>query len=168
MPSIPIPDVQAIQAQLATYSSKRVRIIKGLEALLKTVTKDNGYVVGLQNVSFDVKTWRDVSADQTPIAYIVDSNTVLIRHAGCVREYVWDIEVFGCVKDKDIVDFEQCIADIEQSIDDNNSLFGEVNKMEVENIMTDNQLFSQIQNNGAQLFSMVVKMEFTRNARNPR
>lgn len=168
MSQISIPEVQQIQTLLAQMPSKRARILKGLELLLKTVNKDNGYVVGLTNVSFNVKGWRDLPADQTPVAYIVDSNTILVRHAGCVREYIWDIEVFGCVKDKDIWDFENCIADVEQSIYDNNTLFGEVNKMEVENILTDNQLFSQVQDNGAQLFSMVVKMEFTRRARNAR
>lgn len=168
MPAVPIPTVQQYQAQLALMPSKRARILRGIELLLKTITKDAGYVEGLQNTSFDVKSWRDIAADQTPIAYIVDSNTVLVRHAGCIREYVWDIEVFGCVKEKDIWTFENVIADIEQAIDDNNTLFGEVNKMEVENILTDNQLFSQVQSNGAQLFSMIVKVEFTRKARNPR
>lgn len=165
---IPIPQVQAIQAILVPMPSKRARILRGVEELLKTVTKDNGYAVGLQNVSFNVKGWQDTPEDQTPVAYIVDSNTLLVRHAGCVREYVWDIEVFGCVKGRDIWDFENLIADIESAFDDNNTLFGQVNKMEVENILTDNQLFSQTQNNGAQLFSMIIKMEFTRNARNPR
>ena len=165
---IPIPQVQAIQAILVPMPSKRARILRGVEELLKTVTKDNGYNIGLQNVSFNVKGWQDLPEDQTPVAYIVDSNTLLIRHAGCVREYVWDIEVFGCVKGRDIWDFENLIADIEEAFDDNNTLFGQVNKMEVENILTDNQLFSQTQNNGAQLFSMIIKMEFTRHARRPK
>ena len=168
MPQIPQPDIVLIQQQLATMPSKRSRILKGIELLLKTVDKDNGYIVGLRNVSFNVKGWQDLPEDQTPVAYIVDSNTMIVRHAGCVREYTWDIEVFGCVKGKDIWDFENLIADVEQAIYDNNTLFGECNKMEVENILTDNQLFSQTQQNGAQLFSMVVKMEFTRKARNAR
>lgn len=168
MPAIPIPTVQQIQADLATMPSKRARLLKGLEYLFKSVTKGNGYIVGAENVSFDVKGWRDLPADQTPVVYLIDGVTLPVRHAGCVREYVWDIEVFGCVKDKDIWTFESFISDLEQAIDDNNTLFGEVNKMEVENILTDNQLFSQIQENGAQLFSMIVKLEFTRRARNPR
>jgi len=168
MAALTIPEVQAIQAQLATMQSKRVRLMKGLEALLKTITTAKGYTTNVESVSFDVKSWRDLPADQTPVIYIVDGSTQITRHAGCIREYVWKIELFGCVKDKDFISFEEFISDVEQCIYDNRSLFGEVNKMEIVDIVTDNQLFSEINGNGSRLYSMFVDLEFTRKVDNSR
>jgi hypothetical protein len=165
---LPLDQVQAILAVTNAIPSKRGRILKALSLLLPTITKTNGYNNSAEGVSFDVKSWADKTEDQTPWIYIVDDKTQITRHAGQMREFVWDIRLFGVLKGKDIMTFETFITDIEQCIYDNNSLFGNVNKMEVEEVTTDNQLFSEINDSGAHLFEMVVKMEYTRSARDAR
>lgn len=168
MASLTIPEVQANQTILNALSSKRARLMKALLLLLPTITTSRGYTTNVETVSFNVKAWRDLPADQTPSIYIIDDQTKLIKHAGCIREYTWTVRLFGCVKDKDIMMFEEFIADIEECIYDNNTLFGQVNKVEVEEVTTDNQLFSEINDNGAHLFEMVLGVEYTRKARDPR
>lgn len=165
---LPIPQVQSIQAQLALLHSKRAKIMQGLKLLLPTITKTNGYTSTVEEVSFDVKGWRDKSAEQTPVIYIIDSLTKIVRHAGTVREYDWQIPVFGCYKAVDIITFEEFISDIEQCIYDNNTLFGQVNKMEVDQVLTDNQLFSELNESGTHLFEISLLVQFTRHARDSR
>jgi hypothetical protein len=159
-------EVQAIQAKLLPIKSKRMKILTALKYLLETITTSRGYLSNIYEVSFDVKSWKDRTESQTPIAYIIDDETRIIKHAGCVREYEWTIRIFGQVRDKTITEFEEFIADIEQCVYDNNSLFGECNLMWVSEITTDNQFFSEIA--GVHFFEITLIVAYTRRFDNPR
>jgi len=159
-------EVQEIQAIIEPLKSKRARILVALQMLLKTVTKDRGYTQNMADVTFNVKGWRDKAKAETPVMYIIDSVNNIKRHAGTVREYVWRLEIFGTCREMEFIEFEEFLADVEQCLDDNNTLFGQINKMEVLSIPTDNQLFSELDNSGVRLFSMDIDIEYTRNARN--
>jgi hypothetical protein len=161
-------EVADIQTALASLKSKRARIMVALKSLLATITKDRNYTQNVMSVGFDVKGWRDKTEEQTPAVYIIDSNYRITKHAGCIREYEWTIPVFGVVKGIDIVAFEEFLADLEEAIYDNNTLFGQVNKMEIDQTLTDNQLFSELNDSGAHLFELTLNVEFTRRARDPR
>lgn len=165
MAALTIIEVQAIQTTINTLRSKRARILKGLQLLLQTITMDRNYSDTVEEVSFNVKGWRDKTTDQTPVIYIIDDATDIVRHAGMIREFSWKIPIFGVVKGVDMMAFEEFIADIEECIYDNNSLFGNVNKMEINSISTDNQLFSQMMDDGPHLFELVLDIQYTRNAR---
>lgn len=168
MAALTLLEVQAIQLKINPLRSKRVRILQGLKLLLNTITKDRGYTHTVEEAGFDVKTWRDKTAEQTPVIYIVDDTAQLIKHAGCIREYTWTIRLFGVLKGKDLIDFEEFIADVEECIYDNNTLFGQVNKMECNQVTTDNQLFSELNDSGAHLYEIELGVEYTRNARSSR
>jgi len=158
--------VIAIHDQIKNMQSKRGRIMEAIRLILQTITTANGYTENVCEVTYDVKGWRDKSEDQTPILYIIDDATSVTRHAGCVREYIWQIRIYGVYRQGDILKLEEFIADVEQCIYDNNTLISEVNKTEVVQITTDNQLFS-VQNQ-THLFEMVLAVEYTRSARNSR
>lgn len=166
MAQLTIPEVQAIQAELNVLKSKRARLFKAMLKLLETITKDRGYTQTVMEVSEKVALWRDKAKEHTPVIFLIDDETQIVPHAGKVREYLWNMTVFGVVREMDEVAFEEFIADIEECIDDNNTLFGQINKMEVTNILTDNQLFSG--QDGTRLFSLDVRLEYTRGARQPR
>ena len=156
-------EIQEIQTTVNQYRSKRMRILKALELILATIDKNRGYASNIIEVSFDVALWRDKSNGETPIIFIVDDTTNITRHAGCVREYAWRVRLFGVVRDADIIDFEEHIADVETCLYDNNTLAGQVAKVEVDEIITDNQLFSELE--GTHLYEMILSIEYTRNAR---
>lgn len=164
MASLTIPEVEAIQTTLNAIKYKRARLLKGLFLLLETITKARGYVHSVDEVSFNVKSWRDKSRMQTPVIYIIDDRTDIKRKAGrTCWEYTWSIPLFCVVRDDDIFDLENFIGDVETAIYDNNSLFGNVSKMEVVTIITDNQLFSEI--DGVHLAEITVDLEYVRDAR---
>lgn len=160
MPALSQAQVQAIQAQLLPIKSKRFRLMEAMRLLMESVTITNGYNTNVIEVSFDVKSWRDKSAPQTPVVYIIDDFTKITKHAGCVREYEWTIRLFGVCREKSMQEFEEFIADLEEAIMTNNSLFGEVNLMWVPEITTDNQMFSEF--DGTRLYEMTVVLAFTR------
>ncbi len=132
-----------------------------LQSMLQLVKKANGYNHTVQNVSFDVRGWDDVIEAETPIIFIVDDRTENIkRYAGRGREYVWNIRLFGIVKERTFIEFEEIITDIEKCIEDNQQLVGLISKMEVDQVVTDNQLFSE--KDGTHLFEIEVKVEYIR------
>lgn len=162
---LPISELTDIQNMANQFKSRRLRILKALQAILKTITIANGYTRDIQDVRMDTKSWRDVSAPETPIAFLVDDTVQITRFAGKTREYIWTIRIFGVVKEYSLDEFEEFIADIEQCIEDNNHLAGIVNKCEINQVITDNQLFD---NTDTRLFEMELRVEFIRCLQSPR
>jgi len=129
-----------------------------LKKILETITKANGYSANIDEVSFDVKSWRDRTSERTPVIYIVDSDTQVTRHAGKTRLYTWRVLLFGMVKEEEIDTFEEFLADIQECVELNGWLGGIVAKSEVNNIITDNQLFSETEQ--THLFEMQIQLEY--------
>ncbi len=166
MAALTAEEVTAIRTYLATINSKRARVLEAVRMLTETITTERGYTQSVKEVSYNVKGWRDKTTPQTPVIYIVDDRTQITKHAGLVREYAWTLRLFGVCRELTLPDFERFLSDVEQCIYDNNCLFGECNKMEVDEITTDNQLFSGL--DGTHLFEVSVTVEYTRSARNGR
>ena len=160
------PEINHFRNQILSLGSKRARIMEALRLILTTIHTKRGYSQTVCEVTYDVKGWDSKSEEQTPVLYIIDDTTSIVRHAGCIREYTQNIRVYGVYRQGDILKFEEFIADVEQCIYDNNTLLSEVNKTEINQITTDNQLFS-VQND-THLFEMVVSVEYTRKAREAR
>ncbi|MDZ4810753.1 MAG: hypothetical protein SGI96_21160 [Bacteroidota bacterium] len=163
---IPPPKVAEFQAYIETIDSKRMRILEAMRLLLREVKVENGYKTEIMEVSYDVKMWRDKSIGQTPVVYIIDDTSNLVTHAGHIREYVWNIRLFGVIREKTIVEFEEFISDMETAIYDNNTLFGQCNLVRVREISTDNQLFSEL--DGTHLFEMNAEVLYTRKFDRPK
>jgi hypothetical protein len=166
MAQLTIPEVQQIQALIAPIRSKRGRIRRAVKELMATITKSRGYSIDVVEASYNVKGWESKAAPETPVIYIIGDTQQIVKHAGRIREYTWTLRLFGVVRERTIEELDEFLADIEESIDDNNSLFGEVNKVEVPEVSTDNQLFSEF--DGTHLFEVVIDVEYTRAARAPR
>lgn len=166
MPTLTIPEVQAIQAELLPIKSKRHRIMYAMQKLLKTVDQAHGYNQNIYDCTFDVKGWRDKAAHESPTVYVIDDTTILKTHAGCVREYEWTLRLFGVVREKSIQEFEEFMSDVEEAIYTNNTLFGECNLMRIPEITTDNQLFSGL--DGTHLFEVVCTVLYTRRYDQPK
>lgn len=168
MATLTQPEIQEIYNQVKDIPSYRARILETMRLILNTITTNRGYSKNVCEVSYDVKGWQSKSEDQTPVIYLIDDVTDITRHAGCIREYRWRVRLYGVFKggDNSIIDVETFITDIEQCIYDNNTLANQVNKMEVDSVATDNQLFSVQQD--THLFEIVVLVEYTRKARDAR
>lgn len=162
---IPIDQLEAIQNDANQYKSRRLRILKALEGVLNTIKKEDGYSNTVNLVTFDSKSWRDMAAPQTPSIFIIDDIVQIVRHAGKTREYVWTVRLFGVVKEFTLEEFEEHIADVEECIEQNSHLAGIVNKCEIQNVITDNQLFDNTNN---RLYEMELRVEFIRCHENPR
>lgn len=162
---IPLDQLQAIQNDANQYKSRRLRILKALEGVLNTIKKEDGYTNTVNLVTFDSKSWRDMAAPQTPSIFIIDDIVQITRHAAKTREYVWTVRLFGVVKEFTLEEFEEHIADVEECIEQNSHLAGIVNKCEVQNVITDNQLFDNTNN---RLYEMELRVEFIRCHENPR
>ena len=159
------PELEAIQIECNTKKSRRLRIIYAIVRILETITISRGYSKDINEVHTDNKSWRDVSAQNTPAVFIIDDMVQIERHVGKTREYTWTVRVFGVVKETTLDEFEEFIADVEQCIEDNSHLAGMVSKCEVQQVITDNQLFD---NTNTRLFEIELKCEFIRCHQNPR
>jgi hypothetical protein len=162
---IPINELEDINTMANTFKSRRLKILKALEAILNTIKIENGYTNSVNLVTFDSKSWRDMAAPQTPTIFIIDDIVQITRFAGKTREYIWTIRLFGVVKEFTLEEFEEHIADVEECIEDNNHLAGIVNKCEIQNVITDNQLFENTNN---RLYEMELRVEFIRCLGNPK
>lgn len=165
MAELTIPEVQAIQAQLATIPTRRGRIFKAMELLLSTLTTSRGYNHDVVTVTTDGLPWENLTTGQVPAITIDDFNTELVTHAGQVREYNLIMLVYGVVREMDLYQFEAFITDVEKAIYDNNSLFGQCNLMRVKNIMTDANFNARI--DGTRVFQCMVECLYTRNFNKP-
>jgi hypothetical protein len=166
MAALSMAKVLEIQAILNAKKYKRTRVFVGLIELLKTISKTGGYETNVDEVLDDVESWEERAKERSPVIYVVDDDTRLVRHAGCVREYTWLFKLYVVVRDDDTETMENLIGDIEECIDDNNTLLGQVNKMEIPRILTDGQLFKRRAH--VQLTEMTVEILYTRGARSPR
>lgn len=162
---LPLNELTDIQNMANAFRSRRLRILKALQAILKTITVVNGYTRDVQDVRMDTKSWRDVSAPETPVIFLVDDQVQIVRHAGRQREYTWTIRLFGVMKETTLEEFEEFIADIELCVEENNHLAGIINKCEINQVITDNGLFD---NTNTRLFEMELKCEFIRSLQSPR
>ena len=160
------PEINYIRDKVDGLQSKRAQIMESLRLTLETIKKKRGYDNDLCEASYDVKGWDAKSEDQTPLLYLIDDTTSVVRHAGCIREYTWNIRLYGVYRQGDMLAFEEFISDVEQCIYDNNTLNSLVNKCEVISITTDNQLFSA--QTDTHLCEIVCAIEYTRKARNAR
>lgn len=158
-----VPEVQAIQAKIQPLPSKLLRCWKGLEELLKTVDKAHNYSQDTQEVDSDQKDWAQVDGAHCPRLEVSFDEQSVTYHAGCVREYTYQFQIYGLTRDLDRDQFAIYMAEVETAINDNNSLFGQANKMEVPYVLADQQFFPRI--DGARMFMMTVKVESTREAR---
>jgi len=166
MPQATVGQIDIVVAKIAGIKSRRAKILTALFEILKLVKVSNGYTHTLQNVSFDVRGWDTVIEAECPMIFIVDDKTTGIkRHAGRQREYVWQIRLFGIVKERTLIEFEEIITDIEDCIENNYTLAGTVSKAEVNQVVTDNQLFSE--KDGTHLFEIEVSAEYIRCHGNP-
>lgn len=145
-------------------ASKRGKIFQNLQRQLQTITTDNGYAQTVVEVSFNVKGWLDKVASETPVLYLVDTVTHYTYHAGRLTEREWTIAIVGHMRDRLQSDMEELIADIETCLFKNVTLnFPDTgptcSHMRVTNIVTDNQLFSEVE--GSQLFRVEVMVRYT-------
>lgn len=163
MAQLTVPEVQAIQAVIQPLGSKLLRCWKALELLLKTVDKAHGYSQDTSQVDSDQKDWAQVPDFECPRLEVGFDEQSVVYHAGCIREYTYQFQVYGLTRDLDRDAFALYMADVETAINDNNSLFGQANKMEVPFVLADQQFFPRI--DGARMFMMTVKVEATRTAR---
>lgn len=158
-------ELNDIAAAVQPYKSRRIKILKALEAILNTIKKENGYTETVNEVTFDTKSWRDMPAPRTPAIFIIDDVVQVQRFVGRGRDYTWTVRLFGVVKEFTFEQFEEHIADVEECIEDNSSLCGVVSKCEINNVITDNQLFESSNN---RLYEMEIQVEYRRCLGNPR
>lgn len=145
----------------AEINSRRGQILKVLSQVLDTIHTQNGYSHNVYEVSFDVNSWRDRSDGNTPVIYIVDDPASVERKAGKTRLYTWNLLLFGVTKDFDtLFEFEEHLADVEECLEHNGWLGGLANKIEVNSIKTDNQMFSEKTN--TRLYEIAIQVEYVR------
>lgn len=166
MPKLTETQFSSIQAKVADHKSKRLRILLSLKEVLNTVKKANGYSHNIVHVGFDVQAWDAVMSYDTPTIFIVDDSTQIKRHAGKLREYSWLVKLYGVCKELYFEQFEEFISDIEECIESNFNLAGSCTKAEVNQVLTDNQLFSEKEN--THLFEMDIIVDYIRCHTNPR
>jgi hypothetical protein len=143
--------------------SRRGKILQNLQRQLETITVDNGYANSVVKVTTNVKNWADTPEAETPIIYIVDDNTDYNYHAGKTVERSWFVDLYGVMKNKEQVDLEEFIADVEECLTKNQTLAfpetgGIVSHIRIKNIVTDGQLFSEIE--GSQLFKVTLQINY--------
>ncbi len=144
--------------------SRRAKILMNLQRQLETITIANGYTRDVYRVTTAVKDWRSTPEAETPILYLVDSNTDYQYHAGKLTERTWSIDLYGVMRNQTQLDMEEFISDIEDCLQVNQRLaFPDTGAVcahhRIMNITTDNQLFSEIE--GSQLFKISVNIIYT-------
>lgn len=151
--------------------SRRAKILLGLQKQLETITVPNGYAHSVCKVTTSVHNWHETPAAETPVIYIVDRNTRTVYGAGRTVQRFWTIDLFGVMRDKSQLEMEEFISDIEVCLSKNLTLrYDDVNTavghFRVTDIITDGQLFSEIEN--SQLFKVTVEFIYTQCFDNPR
>jgi hypothetical protein len=166
MAQLTVAEVQALQTKISALKSKRAKALEALKELFNYVTIDRGYTQTVIESSFNRFPWEDKTIGQTPAICVDDLHQELIRHAGTVREYKLYALVYAVCREVTLEQFEEFIADLEEAIEDNNSLFGFVNFAVVTHITTDAQYFSRL--DGTRVAQLVVELNYTRHLRQPR
>lgn len=150
---------------MAEPRSRRARILKNLQRQLETITIANGYSADVYKVTTNVKSWHDTPAAETPVIYILDEETGPIYHAGKLLEWEWQVALFTVMRDKTQLEMEEHVSDIMECLNKNMTLSfdgirpGPSVSILVHKILTDNQLFSEIE--GSQLFKIVLLIKYT-------
>lgn len=150
---------------MAEPRSRRGRILKNLKRQLETITVANGYVNNVQKVTFNARNWAEYPVAETPILFIVDDTTQYAYHAGKLTERTWDLGIYGFMRDKTQEEMEEFISDIEECLVKNITLTfdniypGPVAHMRIKNIITDGQMFAELE--GSQLFKMTISVIYT-------
>lgn len=149
---------------IATYRSRRARILYALQRVLEGITVANGFSTDVYKVTTSVKTWNAVPEHESPTLYLVDENTQYDYSASKTALRTWTIGIYGVMKNKDQYAMEELIADIEECLIKNLKLSyegvpGPVSYSRILNIITDNQLFSEIE--GSQLFKISLALSYT-------
>lgn len=145
-------------------NSRRAKILNNLQRQLETITISNGYSRDVYKVTTAVKTWQDTPEAETPVLYIVDDTTDYRYHAGRLTERSWIVGIVGVLKNTTQLDMEELISDIEICLIANERLAfvdtGAVcGQIRIRNIVTDNQLFSEIER--TQIFRMTIEIVYT-------
>lgn len=146
----------------STYLSRRARILESLVRQLKTISTANGYAVSPRDVKTDVRGWAETPEAETPIIYVIDEDTVYNYRAGKTTEREWTISLYGVMKNSSQYVMEELISDIETCLFKNVTLSfdgqipGPVSHMRITNIITDSQMFSQIE--GSYLFKISLQI----------
>jgi hypothetical protein len=153
---------------MADPRSRRGRILVNLQRQLETITAANGYAQQVYKVTSNVKNWFETPAAETPVIYIVDEETSPQYHAGKLVEWEWRIGLFGVMRDKTQVQMEEFISDIQDCLFANGTLSfdgiapGPCAQIRMGNIITDNQLFSEVE--GSQLFKVQIVVKYSASA----
>lgn len=157
---------------MARPKSRRARIMVNLQKQLETISIANGYATDIIKVTTAVKNWNDTAEAETPVLYLVDELTNPVYGPSKHMEWEWTIGIYGVMKNKDQIVMEECIADVMECLFKNLTLSfdgerpGPASHMRFGGIVTDNQLFSEIE--GSQLFKVPVIIKYTACADNPR
>lgn len=145
--------------------SRRGNILRALQRQLESITTGNGYTHTLKTVTTAVKSWSSLTEPECPIVFIIDDETNYKYNPGTLGERSWTIQLMGVMKNETQIDMEELIADIEECLVSNERLrfaddAGQVcNHIRIKNIVTDNQLFSEIE--GSQLFKVTLEVNYT-------
>lgn len=160
MSIIPVNDMCEIVCNSSEIKSRRAQILVVLKDVLSTIKKSNGYTLSVDEVSFDVNSWNARTSSNTPVIYIVDDIDTTEIKAGKTRFVDWKVQLFGVVKKRSFIEFEQFISDIHECIEHNYNLGGVISKVEVTGIKTEGQLFSEKEQ--THLFEIDLKIEYVR------
>lgn len=167
MPCLSKAIMDGIVASTANFNSRRMKILEAIKGILNQITIINGFSYDIDEASFDVNAWRDRLEGDTPAIFVVDDSTPSItRMAGKQRQYKWKVLLFGVVKGMDIYQFEDHLADVQECVELNGYLGGLVSKIEINNIITDNQLFSEKED--THLYEIELQVEYIQCHGNPR
>lgn len=144
-------------------ASRRGLILANLQRQLETITTGNGYSRTAYKVTTNVHNWHETPAAETPVIYIVDESTQPKYNAGKLLEFEWQVGLFTVMRDRTQLEMEDFVSDIVECLFKNVTLaFDDVraiSHLRVLNIVTDNQLFSEIE--GSQLFKITLELRYT-------
>lgn len=162
---MPIDRIELLHAEILNFKSKRLRILRAIEATLQSIKKEDGYSNTVNLVTFDGKSWKDIADPQTPAIFIIDDMVQINRFAGKTREYKWTVRLFGVCKGFSLNEFEEHIADVEECIEDNSFLCGFAARTEINQVVTDNQLFD---NTDTRLYEIELMVDYVRCLTHPK
>lgn len=150
---------------MTPLASRRANILNNLQRQLLTILTANGYAHSVMDVSFRVRPWSEIPQAETPLLYIVDDTTTLIYGPTKTLEWSWSVDLYGIIKGQDQGYMEEFMADVVTCLFKNVTLtFADDNRteplishMRVRNMITDGQLFSEIENSNLFKINLDIK-----------
>ena len=103
-------------------NSRRAQIKDNVRRQLLTITTDNDYSRTVKYVDFDVLTYEQLTAEETPAICIVPGPTTYKYGAGRNMEIDWKIDLYLTMKESNSLDIDEFISDIETCLAANNPL----------------------------------------------